>query len=682
MNPANLPAIAAVSSPDHNAERLAELKRLFPDLFTNEGQLNMDELKKVVDPTLVSETERYDFRWYGKTASKREAFTPSLAALVYDKDRSVNPEKAGGNMIIEGENLEVLKLLTSAYRERVKCIYIDPPYNTGKDFVYSDRFAEGQKPYWEQTGVTEDGVKVDTNTDSDGRFHSNWLSMMHSRLLVARYLLSKVGVILVSIDDEEHPNLRRLLDEVFGPENFIANLVWEKGRKNDAKLVSVGHEYIVVYARDLLHLKELGTQWREAKPGADKIQEEYMRLRSIHGQDDKSVERDLKIFHDGLPKGHPSKKLSRYGRVDTNGVWRDDNMSWPGGGGPSYDVLHPATGQPCTVPSGGWRFSKPEKMAEMIEKGRVEFRVDHSEPPIRKTYLVRSGDDMEEEEIDEDDDVGIQVAGSYFYRSALPASNLLADLFGSRVFENPKDHEVLGRWIRYVSNDKDSLILDFFGGSGTTAQAVMELNKADGGKRQFILVQLPELTAADSPAHKAGFKKISDITIERAKRVIARIQKDAEGLLPNDPQREFADGLGFKVYKLAKSHFPRVEFAPDPDKTEAENIELLKQYIRDKEATFHIQWERETVLDEVLLKNGFMLDYTLTPHPEFKKNEVFLAKDAHKESLICLDATIAPKTVDYFKKHPEPFFICLDLALDTTKKWNLKHHLGDKLKAF
>ena len=182
-------------SPDHNAERFAALKRLFPDLFTNEGRLNVDELKKVVDPAQVSETERYDFRWYGKTKSKREAFTPSRAALVYDAARSrATRQKAGGNMIIEGENLEVLKLLTSAYRERIKCIYIDPPYNTGKDFVYSDNYAEGRKPYWEQTGVTEDGVQVDTNTDSDGRFHSNWLSMMHSRLLLARYLLRPDGL--------------------------------------------------------------------------------------------------------------------------------------------------------------------------------------------------------------------------------------------------------------------------------------------------------------------------------------------------------------------------------------------------------------------------------------------------------------------------------------------------------
>lgn len=230
------------------------------------------------------------------------------------------------------------------------------------------------------------------------------------------------------------------------------------------------------------------------------------------------------------------------------------------------------------------------------------------------------------------------------------------------------------------TKDKSGIYLDFFGGNGTTAQAVMELNKADNGNRQFILVQLPELTPEDSPAFKAGYKRISDITIERAKRVVQKLKTEAEGLLPNEPQRLFADSLGFKVYTLAKSAFPRVEFAPDPAKTEAENIELLKQYIREKEATFHLQFEKDKVLDEVLLKNGFMLDYTLTRQPEFKKNEVFLAKDAYKQSLVCLDAKLQPETVDHFKTDKDQFFICLELALDTTKKWNLKHNLGEKLK--
>ena len=232
-----------------------------------------------------------------------------------------------------------------------------------------------------------------------------------------------------------------------------------------------------------------------------------------------------------------------------------------------------------------------------------------------------------------------------------------------------------------MAAERDAIILDFFAGSGTTAEAVTQLNMADGGNRQFILVQLPELTPENSPAYKAGFKRISDITIERSKRVLQKLKDQAKDLLPNDRLRQSAESLGFKVYKLAKSAFPRVEFAPDPSKTEAENIELLKQYIREKESSFHLQFEKDKVLDEVLLKNGFMLDYTLTARPEFTKNQVLLAKDAHKESLVCLDSKLEPETVDFFRTHNDMFFICLELALDTTKKWNLKHNLGEKLKA-
>lgn len=228
--------------------------------------------------------------------------------------------------------------------------------------------------------------------------------------------------------------------------------------------------------------------------------------------------------------------------------------------------------------------------------------------------------------------------------------------------------------------EDDDIILDFFAGSGTTAQAVMEMNKNDGGNRQFILVQLPERTIEGSSNYRAGFKRVSDITIERAKRVIQKIQKDADNHLPGDAMRQFSDSLGFKVYTLAKSRFPRVEFAPDPEKTVTENVEALKRYIADKEQSFHIQLDKEPVRDELLLKQGFMFDYTLTPQPEFTNNEVVLARDMHKESLLCLDAVIAPETVDYFQAHKDRFFICLELALDTTKKWNLKHHLADKLK--
>ena len=667
-------------SPDLNRERLNTLKQLFPDLFTNEGKLNPDELKRLIAGDLGSESERYEFRWHGKSASKRMAFTPSRAALVYDPARSVNPDKASGNMIIEGENLEVLKLLTSSYRERIKCIYIDPPYNTGKDFVYADNFAKDKKAYWEETGTTEEGVKVDTNSDTSGRYHSDWLSMMHSRLLVARQLLLNDGVILVSIDDNEFTNLKRLMDEVFGEENFVATIVWEKGRKNDAKLFSSGHEYITVYAKDKDYLKANGAIWREEKPGAKEVQEEYVRLRQVWGAENQMVEAALRKFYQELPKDHPSKKLSRYGNVDGRGVWRDDNMSWPGGGGPTYEIIHPETKKPCAIPPGGWRYSSPEKMQEKIDAGIVEFREDHTEPPYRKTYLQSqvdgdNGDDFEEPE----EDLAIQVAGTYFYRSALQASNKLASIFGAKVFDNPKDHEVLSRLIRYVSSNDDSpaIVLDFFAGSGSTGHAVLELNKDGKNRFQFVLAQLPEQVNGKKEAGKnalhLGLKKVSDITIERVKRVITSTNGDA---LP------FASDSGFKVYKLTKSSFPRVEFAPDPDKTSEENVELLKEYIKEKETAFHIAFEKEKIFDEVLLKNGFMLDYTLTKQEQFTNNDVYLVKDTYREALLCLDIPIDLATVDYFKEHKDQRFICLEQALDTTRKWNLKHHLGDKFVAF
>jgi adenine-specific DNA-methyltransferase len=618
-------------SPDHNAERLAALKKLFPDLFSNDGGLNVDELKKVVDPALVSETERYDFRWYGKTKSKREAFTPSRAALVYEAARSCNPEKSGGNMIIEGENLEVLKLLTSAYRERVKMIYIDPPYNTGKDFIYSDNFAEGQKPYWEQTGVTEGGVKVDTNTDSDGRFHSNWLSMMHNRLLVARYLLTSDGVILVSIADHEVHNLRKLMDEVFGEENFMALFVWKSRAFPDSRAktgVSVDHEYIMAYS---------------------KSETSVMR----------GVERDETKFAN--PDNDPRGSWMSRSLLGLATKEQRPNLH--------FQITDPNSGRTFDPPANtGWRYNR-ERMEKLIQDGCILFPATPEGRPREKKFRA---------DIQTDFVAFPSIIDDVFTSDG---TSEIRNLFVEDVFDFAKPSQLIARLLDQATNPGD-IVLDFFAGSGSTAHAAMELGKTNGGSRKFILVQLPELTEPNSQTYKAGFKKISDITIERAKRVVQKLKSEAEGLLPNDPQRQFTDSLGFKVFTLAKSAFPRVEFAPDPAKTEAENIELLKQYIRDKEATFHLQFEKDKVLDEVLLKNGFMLDYTLTPQPDFKKNEVLLAKDAHKESLVCLDAKLEPETVDHFKTHKDKFFICLELALDTTKKWNLKHNLGEKLKAF
>jgi adenine-specific DNA-methyltransferase len=415
------------------------------------------------------------------------------------------------NLVVHGDNLKALKSLLPYYHGKVKCVYIDPPYNTGNEnWVYNDNVSSPMIQEWL-------GKIVDRE---DLTRHDKWLCMMVPRLRLLREFLTDDGILMMSLDDNEAPRARCVLDEIFGEDNFVAQLVWEKGRKNDAKLFSVGHEYILVYSNSAARLRELGTVWREAKPGAKEIHDEYLRLRKKFGDNNARVETDIREYYDNLPKGHPAKRHARYSHVDDRGVWRDDNMSWPGGGGPTYDVYHPKTKKPCAIPDGGWRYATPEKMQEMIDKGFVVFREDHTKPPIRKTYLVRVDIDSDEfDEADEEqDDIGIQVAGSYFYRSALQASRMLLSIFGKKVIENPKDHEVLARLIRYVTSDqKDAIILDAFAGSGTTAHSVLHLNNEDGGTRRFVLIETEAF--ADS------------VTAERVRRVIRGVPKSTDSVL-------------------------------------------------------------------------------------------------------------------------------------------------------
>ncbi len=620
-------------TPDWNKERLETLKSLFPDLFTVEGKLNTDELKKLIDPQSINETERYEFRWFGKSQAKRNAFTPSNATLVFDEKRSVNPDQAE-NLIIEGENLEVLKLLSSAYREKVKCIYIDPPYNTGKDFVYSDNFTQDKRGYWEDAGVTEEGVKIDTNTETDGRYHSNWLNMMYSRLLVARQLLKPDGVIFISIDDNEVHNLRKLCDEVFGEENFQANIVWQKkyAATNDAKGFSPMHDHIIVYRKS----------------------------------DD--FERKL------LPRTAEQNKPYVNDDQDGKGLWRADNLlvkSFSESG--VFAIINPNTKVEYFPPKGSsWRGSKSTIDSWLIE-GRIFFGKDGKGAPQLKRYL---------NEVQQ----GIVPTTWWPFQDAGhndAASKELQSLFNSKTpFDTPKPTKLIKK-ILATSTDPNSLILDFFAGSGSTAHAVMDLNQADGGNRKFILVQIPEATDEKSEAYKAGYKKISDITIERNKRVIEKILEEKKTQqLEMFKGQNGNKGLGFKVFKLTKSKFPRVEWTPEPDKSDAENIEALRKYITEKEAQLVTLFNRDELTTEILLKKGFNLNYTTAKQSQFEANEVYLATDGNKEALICLDAPLSDKTVDYLKTHTDKVFICLERALDTTKKWNLKHYLGDKLQAF
>jgi adenine-specific DNA-methyltransferase len=445
-------------------ERLFAISEIPADLENGGEERSVEWLK--ANPYLVLDTGFYD-----------EDFKDRLLARIDDLDGRTD------GLLISSENFQALNLLKTRYREQVKCIYIDPPYNTGGgDFIYRDRYQ-----------------------------HSSWLSMMEDRLRLGRETLTEDGVLFVSIDDHEVDRLRLLMNKIFGAENFIAELVWEKGRKNDAKLFSVGHEYMLVYARSLSTLRERGTVWREPKPGAQEIWEEYVRLRGQHGDDSEAVQKDLREWYRRLPNRHPSKALSRYKHVDEHGPWRDRDISWPGGDGPRYKVVHPVTEKPCRVPDAGWRFSTPEAMQEQIRLGLVVFREDHTESPIRKAHLrpiaaelpedsaepVENGEENSNGDEKEAVAVGMQVMPSVIYKQSQVAVKKLRHILGAKIFNNPKDYEVLSRLISYCTSPAtNDVVMDFFAGSGTTGHAVIDsdlVGKASGtAKRKYVLAEMGE----------------------------------------------------------------------------------------------------------------------------------------------------------------------------------------------
>ncbi|MFV8334255.1 site-specific DNA-methyltransferase [Flavobacterium sp. GSP14] len=622
-------------SNDWNKERLQVLKQQFPDWFTSEGSLNIDEVKKAINPDTVNETERYEFRWFGKSQAKRNAFTPSNATLVYDEARSVNPENSE-NLIIEGENLEVLKLLSGSYREKIKCIYIDPPYNKDKDFVYRDIWKQDTKSYWEDSEYVENGVKIDSNSETTGRYHSNWLNMMYSRLLIGRQLLSDDGAIFISIDDAEVHHLRKLCDEVFGEENFLSEIIWHSKytTANDAKYVSRQHEYVLLYAKNKENF-DIGLLDRTAKMDGAYTNPDH----------------------------------------DERGVWKSTPLHAKSGSS-TYKITF-QNGVIWEAPKGRYPLYSEKDLLKLYDENRLYFGKSGVGLPNEKSFLT---------EVKQ----GKTVGSMWSYAtvgSSHQANEEIASVIGKGIFDNPKTSMLIQTIIK-TANCKNSIVLDFFGGSGTTGQAVMELNK-DGGNRKYILVQIPEATDKKSEAYKAGYKKISDITIERNKRVVTKIENEIaenkrkkEGELSLDIETAPMVNLGFKVFKLQKSNFPRVDFAPDPELSDAENLVLLKKYIADKESQLVNAFNKEELMTEILLKNNFSLNYKTELQSQFKKNEIILAFDDEKETLICLDVSIDLDTVDYFKTSTEQKFICLERALDTTKKYNLKHYLGDKFNAF
>jgi adenine-specific DNA-methyltransferase len=567
-------------SADIVSENIDQLKTLFPEAFT-EGKVNFEVLMQLLGGAVDEREEKYGLNWHGKRRARQLALTPSTGTLRPCPEESVDWD-ATQNLMIEGDNLEVLKLLQKSYSGKVKLIYFDPPYNTGKDFVYPDDYQDNIKNYQMLTGQRDsDGRKISSNNEASGRFHTDWLNMMYPRLKLAQSLLTKDGAIFVSCDEAEQPRLRALLDDIFGQENFIADMVWAAGRKNDSRLISVSHEYIICYARNSGFLAEKKIEWRQKKKGLEDIYSQYEKLKRIHGSNYVAMTDGIKEWYKNLTDNHPAKAHKHYCQVDKRGIYFAADISWPGGGGPKYEVLHPVTKKPVRVPARGWTTPDPKKMQDWIDDDRVLFGATEDSAPCLKKHLR---------------DSEYQPPYSVFYQDGRAATKRLRELMGGDCFDFPKDETILQELISMMTSGFD-IIVDFFAGSGTTGHAVMAQNAVDAACRRYILAQLPEPLDPDNKAQKAAAdychlldkpRTIAELTKERLRRAAKKI-KDENPL--------FAGDLGFRVFKLDTSNINIWD--PNRDDLEQTLLDHLE----------HIKPGRSEadILYELLLKLGLDL---------------------------------------------------------------------------
>lgn len=605
---------------DMVTQNLLKMREIFPEAFT-EGKINFEVLKELLGSFVDDRDERYNFTWNGKSKARMIAQTPSTGTLRPCKEESVDWDSTQ-NIFIEGDNLEVLKLLQKSYHKKVKMIYIDPPYNTGKDFVYKDNFKDNIKNYKEITcQVDGEGRNLSHNPETSGRYHTDWLNMMYPRLKLARNLLKDDGVIFISIDDGEVANLRKICDEIFGEENFVSDMIWAAGRKNDSKLISVSHEYIVCYAKNKAYLTENKILWRQRKKGLEDIYTEYNRLKKLHDDDYATMTTGLKEWYKNLADGNPAKAHKHYSHVDFRGIFFPDNISWPGGGGPTYDVFHPVTRKPVTVPSRGWMTSDPKKMQEWINDGRVFFGEDETKVPCIKSYLS---------------DKELQTPYSVFYQDGRAASKRLRALMEEDCFDFPKDELVLEEIVAMLTSTND-LILDFFAGSGTCGHSVMLQNTLDHNNRRFILVQLPEILDSTNKNQKVAVEycnyigkpqNIAELTKERIRRSAAKIKQE---------NPEYNGDLGFKVFKLDSTNIKPWEM----------DFNMTGQDLLDQVENIKPDRREEDVLYEILLKYGLDLTLPITEHNIADKKVFDIGMGA---LIICLSDAISLAVVEGIAK--------------------------------
>ena len=606
-----------MESMDIVAQNVENIGNLFPDCITEARDEN-GKIQKIVDRDRLMQkfshkiigggtTERYEFTWVGKNASRVEANTTTNKTLRPCIEESKDWDNTE-NLYIEGDNLEVLKLLQNSYFNKVKMIYIDPPYNTGNDFIYIDDFAQNIDEYEEAKGsFDEEGNRLFKNTDTNGRFHSDWCSMIYPRLVLARNLLADDGVIFISIDDNEQENLKKICDEVFGEKNFIAQIIWERAYApvNLKKHFSENHDYIICYAKDI----------------------------------DKAI-------CNGLPRA--SEANDRYSNPDNDprGIWKSDNLSvGPIVQSKIYEIITPG-GRKVLPPEGYcWRLSK-EKFKEFVKDNRIWFGKDGNNVPSIKRFLTEVKQSITPMTIWKYSEVG----------HSQDAKQNLKKLFdGKSFFDYPKSVELIKRCIQLYSNES-SIILDFFSGSATTAHAVMQLNAEDGGKRKFIMVQLPEETDEKSEAFKAGYKNICEIGKERIRRAGEKIKEEA-GLNGQDLD------IGFRVLKLDSSNMKDIYYSADEyDQGMLENMQSNTK-------------EDRTDLD---LLFGCLVDWGL----ELDKPYTTKVINGHKvhiyndgDLVACFEKDLDMKTIDEIAKlQALRVVFCDNSFIDSATKINVAEH--------
>lgn len=581
----------------HSLDKLAQniemIGKLFPNAITEvvrngkiEYAVDFDVLRQELSDTIVEgREERYQFTWPDKKKAILAANAPITATLRPIKEESVGKDGSSGgfdseNLYIEGDNLEVLKLLQETYLGKIKMIYIDPPYNTGNDFVYEDDFSQSTDEYMENSGqYDEDGNRMVANTESNGRFHTDWLNMIYPRLKLAKDLLTDDGVIFISIDDNEQENLKKVCDEIFGVQNFVAQLVWERAfsPKNDARFISNSHDYVLMFVKDINQFV-IGRLPRTAEANA------------------------------------------RYQNLDNDprGPWMSSDISVKTyNAACDYPILTPS-GRVIEPPAGRcWRLSK-NAFLERLQDNRIWFGIDGNGVPRIKRFLA----DLKH--------TGMAPTSIMFFKDvghSQEGAQEVSKLLDGGFFNGPKPERLLRRLLTIGNLESDSIVLDFFSGSATTAHAVMQLNAEDGGHRKFIMVQLPERIDQGSEAYKAGYKNICEIGKERIRRAGRKIKEDTK--LPNTDDLD----IGFRCLRVDESNMENVYYTPDEL-----NQDTLFSYVDNIKAGR----TAEDLLFQVMLDLGIFLSSPIKV-TRIAGKQIFNVADGFL--LACFDADLTEDTV-------------------------------------